>query len=149
MTQDTDPRSLSSDADSSADADAASTPQIELAHGLSASVVGSRLEKGRDGEDLCRRYLAFYLNEMHVRCLAPVLGFVSTRHFVEARLHMDPRRASELIRVGAALEKLKSLDDAFLHREISWSAVELVTRVATVTDEAEWVEAAKGLSRRE
>src|SRR5690606_26382587 len=66
-----------------------------------------------------------------------------------ARLHLAPQRTSELIRVGTALEKLAALDDAFLHGEITWSAVELVSRVATSLDEPEWVEAARKLSIRQ
>src|SRR5690606_37764410 len=106
-------------------------PCIDLVHGLSPRAVSEHLERARKAEDIGKRYLAFYLTEMHERRFAGVRGFRSTRHYAAGRLHLPPQRTSELSRIGAALEKLTALDEAFPHNQITWSAVELVSRVAT------------------
>jgi hypothetical protein len=77
------------------------------------------------------------------------LGFGSYFEYVERLFGYRPRFTQEKLRVAEALEELLELDRALRDGELCWSAVRELTRVATLTTEQAWIDAARGRSMRD
>ena len=123
--------------------------RLVLSSGLSALEVGERLRRAVDGIGLRKRELAFYLFEMHERCLYIESGHCDVGHFAAAQLDMPRRRAREYVQLGRALGNLELLDDAFCGHELSWSKVLALLPVIQRETQAAWVEHAKDRSFRQ
>jgi hypothetical protein len=77
------------------------------------------------------------------------LGFGSFFEYVERLFGYRPRSTQEKLRVAEALEDLPALDHALRDGALGWSAVRELSRVATLTTEQSWLEAARGRSMRD
>jgi hypothetical protein len=77
------------------------------------------------------------------------LGFGAFFEYVERLFAYRPRFTQEKLRVAEALEELPELDRALRDGELSWSAVRELTRVATLTTEHSWIDAARGRTMRD
>jgi 5-methylcytosine-specific restriction endonuclease McrA len=77
------------------------------------------------------------------------LGFGSYFEYVERLFGYRPRFTQEKLRVAEALEELPELDRALRDGQLCWSVVRELTRVATLTTEQSWMDAARGRSVRD
>jgi hypothetical protein len=77
------------------------------------------------------------------------LGFGSFIEYVERLFGYRPRLTQEKLRVAEALEELPELERALKDGELCWSAVRELSRVATLTTEQVWIEAARARSVRD
>ena len=80
----------------------------------------------------------------HVR-----LAFGSFAEYAARLFGYSGRFTSEKLRVAEALTELGELSQALRDGVLNWSAVRELTRVATPSTEAEWLEVARGRSARE
>jgi hypothetical protein len=76
-------------------------------------------------------------------------GYASLGEYAGKRLHIDPRKAGEMARVAAALERLPALREASDSGRLTWAQVSLLLDVATPETEAAWVQRASGMSFRD
>jgi len=76
------------------------------------------------------------------------LGFVRLRDYTRERLGIGARGLQEEVRVVRALQRLPLLTASFLDGTLSWTTVRLLIDVASMQDEAQWIENARGLSSR-
>lgn len=116
--------------------------------GLPAEEVARRLARAGRREEVGQRVLAFYLVEMDERRLYQATGHGSTAHYAEARLDLDRRRTSELLRVGRVLLELTEVDRAFCAGRLGWGKVLVLARVAVAQHEEAWLERALALDLR-
>jgi hypothetical protein len=121
----------------------------DLTHGLPADEVGRRLRHASDELGCNKRKLAFYLFDMDERRLYQMSGHASTVHYAESQLDMSARRTRELLQVGASLQSLRLLDDAFRNGEISWSRVVMLLPVVQRETQQGWLEYAKTATCRD
>jgi len=77
------------------------------------------------------------------------LGFGSFFEYVVRLFGYRPRFTQEKLRVAEALEELPELERALKDGELNWSAVRELSRVATLTTEQSWIDAARGRSVRD
>jgi hypothetical protein len=77
------------------------------------------------------------------------LGFGSFAEYIERLFGYGPRWTEERLRVAGALAGLPELDQALRDGEVTWSTARELTRVATSTNEREWLQAAKGRTARQ
>jgi hypothetical protein len=77
------------------------------------------------------------------------LGYGSFFEYVERLFGYRPRFTQEKLRVAEALEDLPELERALKDGELSWSAVRELSRVATLTTEQSWINAARGRTLRD
>jgi len=80
-----------------------------------------------------------YLLEFDERALYYNSGCSSTTQFCQVKLKFSPRKAGELLRVAKDLVKLPALEQAFQHKQIPWTAVREVSRVAIQETEIKWL----------
>ncbi|MHB8440048.1 MAG: HNH endonuclease [Acidimicrobiales bacterium] len=73
-------------------------------------------------------------------------GAASMEEWCVEALSMERSRARELVRVSGVLEELVVLESAYLSGELSWDQLVPIASVASSDNEAELVEAARGLS---
>ncbi len=121
-------------------------PAVHLRFGLDAQELEGTLLLHNRSSDVARRALAFYLHDMQSRGLHQALGFVSAVQFARQRLEMSRRLARTSITVGAALQELPLIDEAFCQSSISWSKVRLLVKIATPENEKAWLERAAVVS---
>src|SRR5688572_1466454 len=77
------------------------------------------------------------------------LGYGSFIEYLERVLGYSPRMAHEKIRVAEALEALPRIAELLRNGALHWSAVRILTRIATEETEAMWIEATTGKSIRD
>ena len=121
---------------------------MRLIKGLSEERLLDRIKKFNRIAGVSQRALGFYLLDFDRRGLYKRKGFASTAQFALMKLHVDPKKTRELLRIARALEDLTLIDVAFAEGRISWSAVREVTRVATKETEDDWLELARKGSLR-
>ncbi len=119
---------------------------IRLRPGLEARELEQALVRSHRSNDIARRSLSFYLDDMQRRGLHQELGFSSAVHFACQRLSMNRRHARDLVAVGKALRELLLIDQAFCDGHLAWSKLRLLVSVATPENEAAWLERALELS---
>jgi hypothetical protein len=124
------------------------TEPILMKEGLPSAEVRRLLGLAARRHDAGARQLAFYLVEMEARRLHQETGHDSTAFYAEARLGLDRRRTSELLRIGRLLLELGDVDRAFCDARLSWSKVLILASVITPKHEAEWLERALALDCR-
>ncbi len=73
-------------------------------------------------------------------------GAPTAAHWIADALDLEVCTAREWIRVGRCLRELRAIDSAFAARELSYSKVRHLTRVATTEHESELVEIARRTS---
>jgi hypothetical protein len=122
--------------------------EIPMREGLPAVEVRRLLALAARRHETGARQLAFYLVEMEERRLYQETGHDSTAFYAEARLALDRRRTSELLRIGRTLLELRDVDAAFCDGRLSWSKVLILAGVVTPKYEAEWLERALALDCR-
>ncbi|MEZ4309730.1 MAG: hypothetical protein R3F14_16970 [Polyangiaceae bacterium] len=66
-------------------------------------------------------------------------GYADVYHAARCLFGLGAHTTRERIRVGRALRGLPRIEEAFLSRELSYSRVREVTRVATANDESVWL----------
>jgi hypothetical protein len=74
------------------------------------------------------------------------LAFVRLSDYARERLGISSRDLQELGRVGAKLESLPELEAALAEGRVCWSKARLVARVATPSDERQWIRYAEQVS---
>ena len=89
--------------------------------------------------NLARRKFLEALLAMNRSRLYLLLGFPSVTAYSEASFGLKRSQTYEFLRVGEALESLPRLDEAYQKGELSWSAVQDISRVATPDTEAQWL----------
>jgi hypothetical protein len=92
---------------------------------------------------------ARWLREAEALQIWRPLGMVSALDYMERVLGYAPRSAQERLRVARALGELPKLDAALAQGRLAFTAARELTRVATPTTEAAWLEAATGKNLRQ
>src|SRR5436190_23019122 len=87
---------------------------------------------------------AFWLREAIAHKIWRHLGMVSIIDYMERVLEHKPQTARERLRVAEALGELPQLARALASKQLRYSAVKELTRVATPDTEAEWIAEARG-----
>jgi len=77
------------------------------------------------------------------------LGFPTVGSYAQEALAMTGRQAVDARALARRLAGLPVVRAALVDGRLAWSKVELLARVATAEDEAEWVERAEGLTVRQ
>jgi hypothetical protein len=77
------------------------------------------------------------------------LGFSSEAAYVLERCERSKRWGQEARGMAERLARLPSMRQALVSGRLSWSAAQVVTRVATASDEAAWLERASGCTVRQ
>lgn len=77
------------------------------------------------------------------------LGYPTILAYLEARLGIGPRTASDRLRVARALAELPTIEAAIESGEISHSTARELCRVAVASTEAKWLARARGKSQRD
>jgi len=105
-----------------------------------------RLANDRAGLDFeeGRWLLRAHREETHLR-----IGFASFLEYAERLFGYGPRLTREKLRVAEALEELPDTARALRTGTINFSVARELTRVATLSTEKEWLEAAQGRTARE
>ncbi len=117
---------------------------------LSASELDATLagivQTQRRCEWLLCRYLADMADEQRFR----LLGWYSdVYHYARERFALSVKSTRERVRIGRALRTLPRIEHAFVARQLSYSKVREVSRVATADDEHQWLALAQRLPMRE
>jgi len=87
---------------------------------------------------------ARHLREAEAMQLWHHFGHISILEYLEREHGIEPRTASDRLRVSHALADLPMLEAALEEGTFQYSHVKELTRVATPETEEEWIEAAKG-----
>src|SRR5262245_55263511 len=74
------------------------------------------------------------------------LGFPTVHHYAKDQFQCEDSQAREFLRVARLLPKLPLMTWEFQEGRLSWSAFEVMSRVAKRGKEKEWLEFAKGKS---
>ena len=122
---------------------------IRLRAGLPAKMLDGEIVGLGRHTDVGHRGLAFCLHDLDERRVYQTLGFSSTAQYTENRLDMSRRQTRDLVGVGAALDELRQVDEAFCKGMISWSKARLLARIAVPETEGAWLERALELNCRQ
>ncbi len=106
-----------------------------------ASVRSQVVDVGQQGASLQHRlvHLVAWLDDSGEWVLD---GMATCAHWVSAALDIEVSTAREWIRIGKKLRSLTLLDEHFENRQLSYSKVRLLTRLATADNERELCELA-------
>ena len=118
---------------------------VELRPGLGLRQGEVLLGHGVDLGDAGRRIMAFYLHDFEATRAFQTGGYASIVQYGEQRWDLDRRRTRELVRIGGRLRELGRIDEAFCAREIGWSKVVELCKVAVPEYEEQWLELARKL----
>ena len=110
--------------------------------------VRALLATERRAERLVCRYLADLADRVQQRQDLMLHRYMDELHAARSCFGLGARDARERMRVGRALRQLPEIERAFVAGELSYSRVREVTRIATATDEPEWLELARRLDMR-
>jgi hypothetical protein len=77
------------------------------------------------------------------------LGYSGMVEYSEILFGHKPRQTGERLRVAEALEELPAMAKALRTRQLCWSVIRELSRVATAETEGEWLEAAEGKTARD
>ncbi len=112
---------------------------------LDAALAGLVATQRRCEWLLCR-YLADMADEQRFR---EVGWYSDVLHYARERFDLGVKSTRERVRMGRALRCLPRIEQAFVARQLSYSKVRELTRVATTEDEHRWLELARALPMRE
>jgi hypothetical protein len=93
-----------------------------------------------------RRAMAALAYRLVVTRGSEPLGFARLRDYATERLGLSARSIHDLAHVHGALEKLPSIESAFVSGRIPWTTTRLLARVATPADECQWLDRARGMT---
>ena len=103
---------------------------------------------GRRVERLVCRYLADMADRIQQGQDNALVAYADELHAARCFFGLGVRDTRERVRVGRALRQLPDVEAAFVERELSYSRVREVTRVAEPHTEAHWLELARTLDMR-
>jgi hypothetical protein len=89
------------------------------------------------------------LNALEASHLYLELGHPNIAHYAERQFGMQRSETFEMLRVSRIIDELPACRDAFAEGRLSWSALKMITRVATTETEEAWLSFAAEHSRSE
>ncbi len=122
------------------------TTTTELVRGLPRRELLERIRFHHRQGEVAERALGFYLLDMERR-KAYRPGFESAADW--ARRQLDLKRADKLILLAKRLEKLPKIRKAFDERELPWTKVREIARIADSDTEETWLDCARKSTSRE
>ena len=101
----------------------------------------------RSGAPL-RRVLAALAGQLVATRAWDRLGYVRLRDYAVERLGLSTRQVQDLAHVDRELRRLPGIDAAFVAGRLTWTKARLLCRVATIQDEARWLDLARRVTAR-
>ena len=115
------------------------SPSPDSAPVISVEDLHRTLQQAHLIGNLARRKFLEALLAMNRARLYLLLGFPSVTAYSEASFGLKRSQTYEFLRVAESLESLPCLDEAYQKGELSWSAVQDTSRVATPDTEGQWL----------
>jgi hypothetical protein len=130
------------------------TYRAGLGAGEIIAVLSRLVERRCEVEHLLCRYLADLADRFEQRrrtgfgSFSEIDAYRDVYHAAHALFGLGVRRTRERVRIGFALRQLPAIERAFAAADVSYSQVRELTRIATPTDEEDWLAVARLLPMR-
>ncbi len=122
---------------------------LEMERGLKAMEVHSRLVLLARLERRVESALCFYLQEVEERGLYIDYGHACTVDYARESLGFEDRKTRTLLHLARRFKELPKMKESFSRGEIPYTKAREAVKVATATNEGEWIDKCKNLSNRQ
>ena len=125
------------------------SPSQRLQRGPASLLLDTAARSCVDAMGLGTRLAVIAAHRIRSQLAFQRLGYRSDADYAREELGMTPRAFRDKARLGARLERLPAVREAFIERRITYAQAEVVARIATEADEAEWLARAAAGTVRE
>lgn len=122
---------------------------LEMEQGLKAMEVHSRLVLLARVDRRVESALCFYLQEVEERGLHIDYGHACTVDYARECLGFEDRKTRTLLHLAHRFKELPKMKECFSRGEIPYTKAREAVKVATATNEEEWIDKCKTLSNRQ